>query len=145
MQAANRGQALRIPQVLRIAGMTLVRGDVVPLDELIQSRDKEPGEADLRARLAEPGTLDLLAEAEHNGWMVERMLRGWRYAPQKADDKLLHNSLIPYNQLPPETQAYDRKTLVGEAPPAGQPHSEQFGYIDLVKTAGFRVAQVRPV
>jgi len=44
-----------------------------------------------------------------------------------------------YNQLTDGDKNYDRETIIGKPPPPGEPHKEQFGYIDIVKTAGFRV------
>jgi RyR domain/ATPase family associated with various cellular activities (AAA) len=143
MQAANMGQALRIPEILRIAQMKLIQGTPIALEKLVRARIAE--EETARKCLAEPPTLELLAEAEHNGWMVERMLRGWRYASQRDDTKLLHDNLIPYNQLPDATKEYDRQTIIGVAPSHGRPELEQFGYIDLVKTAGLRVVAMDPV
>ncbi len=141
-RAANLGQASRIPGILRIAGMRLVKGRVVPLARLAASRTR--AEAGLRKRLANPDLLELLSEAEHNGWMVERMLRGWRYHRQRQDDKLLHENLLPYNQLPEDIKTFDRQTIIGAPAPAGKPHLEQYGYIDLVKIAGFRVVMAPP-
>ena len=84
----------------------------------------------------------LLAEAEHNGWMVERMLSGWTYGRVRDNDKKKHPLLIPYNQLSESDKDYDRHTIVGKTPPTDKPEQEEFGYVDIVKIAGFRV--VRP-
>lgn len=140
MQAANLGQAWRIPEILQIAGMKLAKGPIVHINRLVVKRTAS--EKLLRRRISEPATLELLAEAEHNGWMIERMLRGWRYNAKRDDAKLLHDNLIPYNQLAFDIQNYDRETIIGKPPPKHKPHLEQFGFLDLVKTAGFRVAHL---
>ena len=85
-----------------------------------------------------------MAEAEHNGWMVERMLDGWKYSRQRNDELKLHDLLIPYNQLTEEQKNYDRHTIAGHRPTSGSPRDVRFGYVDLVKIAGFRVVPFPP-
>lgn len=58
--------------------------------------------------LAQPGMLDRLAALEHQAWMAERLLDGWRYAAVRDNASRLHNDLVPFDQLPPETQELDR-------------------------------------
>ncbi len=137
LKKANVAQALRIPEILCLAGMRLEPGDMVPFDELLENRS--PSEESLRQYLADKDRLEVLAEAEHNGWMVERMLNGWKFNRKKDKANKLHNDLIPYSQLSEETKGYDRLTIIGKAAPAGEPHLEQFGYVDIVKTIGLRV------
>lgn len=137
MQAANIAQALRIPENLRLVNLCLVPGEKILARNLVAART--PDEEPLRQLLAKPEIIELLAEAEHNGWMVERMLNGWTYARIRDNQKKKHNLLIPYNQLSDEMKNFDRETIVGKAPPAGRPQEEQFGYVDIVKIAGFRI------
>jgi hypothetical protein len=142
LQKANVAQALRIPAVLRLAGMRLEKSAVVPFEKLLESR--RPDEEVLRQHLAEKERLEVLAEAEHNGWMVERMLSGWKYSRKKDKAKKLHDCLIPYSQLSEEVKNYDRWTIVGKASLPGNPQEEQFGYVDIVKIAGFRIMPISP-
>lgn len=142
MQAANIAQALRIPDALRLVSMHLVRDKAIALNELIDSRKDE--DKNIRGVLAEKDNLELLSEAEHNGWMVERMLSGWRYGRDRDDKKKLHNLLIPYSQLSESDKEYDRQTIVGKPATKGDLSDEQFGYVDIVKTVGFRVAVGKP-
>ena len=132
-QSANIAQALRIPDILRLVGLQLVPGEVVDIGEL---PDYRPDEEELR-KIIEVN-LDLMAEAEHNGWMVERMLAGLRYARvPDLDRKKFHNLLIPYNQLSKDDKDYDRHTINGDDTANG---TKRLGYVDLVKIAGFRIA-----
>lgn len=140
MQAANIAQALRIPLNLRLAGLQLVPGKQVPLEKLGAAR--QPAEEPARKTLSDLENLELLAEAEHNGWMVERELAGWTYGSQRDDALKRHPLLIPYNQLSEADKNYDRETIVGKPPPPGKPHMEQFGYVDIVKAAGFRIEAI---
>lgn len=143
MQAANTAQALRIPENLRLAKLGLVPGPRVEAKSLVGA-PKPPEEDPSRQLLAQPETQELLAEAEHNGWMVERMLNGWTYGRTRDDTQKKHPLLIPYNQLSEEQKDFDRHTIVGKRATPGQPETEEFGYIDLVKIAGFRVVPMPP-
>lgn len=138
-QIANRYQALRIPAILGMAKLQLVRGARIAAAELVVARQEE--DTEVRQILAEPDMLNVLAEAEHNGWMVERMLAGIKYArnPDPAR-KETHDKLIPFVQLKEEDKDKDRQTIVGCSPPKGG--TERFGYVDLVKIAGFRVVKI---
>jgi hypothetical protein len=146
MQSANRFQARRIPEVLKLVKLQLVPGEPILIENLVNQKNEE----DLRQLLAAPDNLELLAEAEHNGWMVERMINGWRYGWKldekkqrvKDDAKKFHPLLIPYSQLPDKEKEHDRYTIIGKPAPEGKPEEEQFGYIDIVKIVGFRVVPV---
>ena len=141
LQATNIAQALRIPENLRLLNLQVV--DVkkpVAAKDLVAARDAE--EDSLRELIGRPENVELLAEAEHNGWMVDRMLDGWTYARTRANEKKKHNLLIPYSQLTEEKKDYDRETIRGKVPPPGKLQEEQFGYIDIVKIAGFRVMRM---
>ncbi len=52
--------------------------------------------------------LERLAALEHERWMAQRRMDGWRYGPARDDALRLHPSLVPYEALDPETQEYDR-------------------------------------
>jgi len=139
MQNANVDQALRIPGILRLVKMHLEDGPEVRFENLSAVRSADTCETPIRQLLAETSNLEFLAEAEHNGWMVERMLSGWKYGRTRDDNKRIHDSLIPYSQLSEEIKNYDRWTIVGNPAPAGKPYEEQFGYVDIVKIVGLRV------
>jgi len=50
---------------------------------------------------------DAMAELEHARWCVERSLDGWRYGPVKDVDHKINPSLVPWDKLSKEIQAYD--------------------------------------
>lgn len=83
---------------------------------------------------------ELLAEAEHNLWMVERMLAGWRYAkiPKKDLAKKLHPMLIPYAQLPDRERDKDRRLVKGR--PAGNGESQIPDIIDRLEQVNYRIS-----
>lgn len=137
LQLANLGQAARIPEILALVGLDLVPGPKVELQKLAASRTK----AEDKIRKHIESHIERMAEAEHNGWMVERTVHGWRYARRTDKSKKLHDSLIPYCQLPDSIKAYDRLTIIGKSATADKPQEEQFGYVDVVKLAGMKIVQ----
>ena len=62
--------------------------------KVLQSREINPETDELDDQVA-----DLLAEMEHNRWMAERMLAGWRYAPEKDDANLLRPAIQPWSSI----------------------------------------------
>jgi hypothetical protein len=55
--------------------------------------------------------IELLAEAEHNGWMDQKMKNGWTMADTRDDAKKQHNCLRPYVELNEEDQQKDRNSV----------------------------------
>lgn len=75
-------------------------------------------------------TLEMLSRLEHERWMMDRWLEGWRYDPTRDDDRLLHPDLIPFDDLTAEIQAYDTKFVefIGQflqRDPNGAPPTKQ--------------------
>jgi hypothetical protein len=116
----NRAKARRIPIILSLVGLGLVR----------QSEAESPDEPppDFLKDYLESLHLELLAEAEHDGWMEQRLANGWRKGP-RSNQKKLHPLLIPYCDLPNEEQEKDRVTI-RELP-------------GIVEDAGYRIIWLR--
>lgn len=49
-----------------------------------------------------------LSHLEHERWMMERWVNGWRYGEVRDNDRLRHTDLIPYQQLSEQIKGYDR-------------------------------------
>lgn len=49
-----------------------------------------------------------LAHLEHERWMMERWVSGWRFAETRDNTRLRHTDLIPYAQLSDQKKGYDR-------------------------------------
>ena len=98
---ANLAQALRIPELVKLAGLQVVQGDPLPADQEKQVRQALQDHA------------EIIAEAEHNHWMVERLLSGWRYDPERDDGQKLHHLLVPYAQLPESEKIKDLSVIQG--------------------------------
>lgn len=53
-----------------------------------------------------------LAVAEHNRWNTEKLLNGWEPAPHgEKPSKFLHDKIVPYGSLDPETKAKDSEQV----------------------------------
>jgi hypothetical protein len=61
----------------------------------------------------EPDEVELLAHMEHARWVAERILAGWTCAPGPKDvERKTSPYLVPWDQLPPEVQQYDRDFVI---------------------------------
>ena len=105
-------QALRIPRNLTVAELTVEKGSFPP-------------DQQATAQTLIEKHIERLSEAEHNGWMVERMLAGWRYARTRNNDKKLHHLLLPYNQLSEADKEKDRQAVRS--------------YVERLAGAGYRI------
>ncbi|KDO31844.1 hypothetical protein SPRG_03764 [Saprolegnia parasitica CBS 223.65] len=56
--------------------------------------------------------VELLAENTHDVWAQMRMSQGWKYGPQRDDEKREHNGLVPYVYLTPDEKQMDRNTAM---------------------------------
>lgn len=54
--------------------------------------------------------LEQLAENVHDTWAAQRLADGWRWGPERNDQKQEHPMLIPYQELPESEKEYDRAT-----------------------------------
>lgn len=64
-----------------------------------------------------PGALsylvERLAEHTHDIWAEGRIGNGWKWGPERCDEKLLHPCLVPYSTLPEGEKDYDRRAVLG--------------------------------
>jgi hypothetical protein len=127
---ANLAQASRIPNILALVGLRAAPGEPLSEDE----------EAATRRTLGEHA--EILAEAEHNHWMVERLLSGWRYARRRDDARKLHPLLIPYHQLVRVEQEKDLAVVRGRKSEKIAPEIPD--YINRLKRIGFRIERIPP-
>jgi RyR domain len=58
--------------------------------------------------LADEGMLEQLAALEHDAWMTDRQLDGWRPGKFRDDSRWIHDCLMPYTELREETKELDR-------------------------------------
>ena len=98
-QDDNRAAARRIPEVLALAGLRAARRE--------EAGSSAKPAADEIARNVE-AHIELLAKAEHDGWMAQRVRSGWRYGPVRDNAQKLHPSIVAYGDLPEPEKEKDR-------------------------------------
>lgn len=94
----NRAAARRMPGILALVGLTIVpaAGEV---------NDTEAIQAHIKHHE------DLLAEAEHDGWMDRKIQSGWRIAKVRNDRAKQHDCLVPFKDLADFQKAKDRDSV----------------------------------
>jgi len=55
--------------------------------------------------------IEVLAEAEHNGWMKQKQQEGWTFAKVRDDSIRRHPLLRPYRELKGDEQEKDRRSV----------------------------------
>ena len=72
--------------------------------------------------------IEALAEQEHNRWMADKLMHGFRYSPVMDKPAHLHSLLVPFAALPEEEKEKDRdpirKLLAGRSIIRRQPETE---------------------
>jgi hypothetical protein len=94
---SSRQQAAHIPVKLRAIGC-----------EAVEQSDPRPA-VDTFA----PDHVELMTQMEHARWVAERVLAGWTFAPGTKDvQRRTSPDLVPWDELSPEIQQYDRDAVV---------------------------------
>jgi hypothetical protein len=57
--------------------------------------------------------IELLSENVHDIWARQRMEEGWTFGLERNDIEKTNPDLIPYDELLPSEQEYDRNTVIG--------------------------------
>ena len=109
----NIAAARRLPDVLALAGLI-----VVP------AGDGSAAAGGTVSAIIEQN-IELLAEAEHDGWMESKLISGWRLAEKRDNARRLHPSLVPYNDLRQVDKDKDRNAVRR--------------YLEIAERAGFAV------
>jgi hypothetical protein len=117
-QEDNRAAARRIPKILALVGLALIRPESVSSDD--------PSIRFVRSYIESAPHFEILAEAEHIGWMEQRLVNGWRRGDKRDNEKLIHPLLKPYDELTAKEKEKDRDAI-RHIP-------------DMVRLAGYRFA-----
>jgi hypothetical protein len=56
--------------------------------------------------------IELLARNTHDNWAQIRLEEGWKYGPERNEQKREHPCLVPYEKLPESEKNYDRQTTI---------------------------------
>ncbi len=70
--------------------------------------------AALPAGTTRADAIERLAMLEHERWMAERRLAGWRRADRRDDRCLGHPDLVPFGSLSEQSRQYDRSIVVSQ-------------------------------
>lgn len=98
LKESNRDQALHIVEKLKAIGC-----------EVVVLKDREAGKFEFTLE-----EVELLAKMEHERWMEERLVSGWKYAPGPKDVKKKTSPwLVTYEELPEEQKEKDRDAVRG--------------------------------
>ncbi len=108
---SSRREADHIPIKLRLAGLEMEASDA---PEIIEFR---------------PAELERIAALDHQRWLIERRLLGWKYGALRNDAARLHPLLVPWDELPPETRTMNIARM------AAMPQ--------ILARAGFEIVRVR--
>lgn len=57
--------------------------------------------------------IEQMAKNVHDVWAQSRISDGWRYGPERNDERKEHPCLVEYEQLPDSERDYDRNTTIG--------------------------------
>lgn len=56
---------------------------------------------------------ELLSKNTHEIWSQQRISEGWKFGPQRDDNRKEHPGLVPYEELSESEKQYDRNTALG--------------------------------
>jgi hypothetical protein len=100
----NRAAARRMQEILSLVGLCIIKKD----DTAQLEKDHE---INIMNHLEYH--IELLAEAEHNSWMKQRLNADWEYGEIRDDEKRIHPDLIPYHKLANKEKEKDRDSIRG--------------------------------
>jgi len=98
----NVAAAMRIPEVLSMAGLQVAIGEDGPWQD-------KGEEAKIKAHIEHH--LELLAEAKHNGWLDFKIKNGWKYGETRDSRKKIHDCLKRYAVLDENEKKKDRDAV----------------------------------
>jgi hypothetical protein len=88
--------------------------------------------------------LKTLAQTEHSRWVADRLMAGWRPAPQGGRDNelMLHDSLVPWEALSEELRARDEVQVLAAVDVARLLHPDGFVRRENVQNTGAGSSEV---
>lgn len=103
LRNSNRRAVAHMPAKLASLGF-----DITPL---LRSGDLSPAARPVihssETLFRNASELMALARLEHQRWMADRLVDGWRYGETRDDLKRIHPNFVPFDDLSPEIAAFD--------------------------------------
>lgn len=59
-----------------------------------------------------PDLVEIFGILEHNRWVLEKLLNGWKYGPVRDNDRKIHPDIAPYREKDEDTKQKDRNTYL---------------------------------
>jgi hypothetical protein len=115
----NRAAARRVCDVVGLIGLY-----VVPIGQSTPTVNDDENRRVIRQNL------ELLAEAEHDGWVAYRLRNGWKRGETKNVDLRVSNGLVPYAELSETDREKDREAVRR--------------YVDILGEAGYKIISSPP-
>jgi len=106
-KASNIAAAVRIPEILALAGFTLAEGAAT-------------AEEEKSIRIFLKTHEEVLAQAEHDGWADQKRMEGWTYGPIRDNSARKQPLLCSYSDLPEDQKNKDRRTIANYPKYAGK-------------------------
>lgn len=103
IRVSNRRAADHLPA--KIASLSTVDNPRSALATLVKGHNPSP------ALIATEEDLHALSVLEHERWMADRRLNGWRHGQTRNNDQRFHPDLIQFDNLPAASQAFDRRLV----------------------------------
>jgi class 3 adenylate cyclase len=92
---SNRAQVADIPNKLFQLGYELAPNSGLSPSQIVMTDEQ----------------IETLAKEEHERWMAEKQLLGWRYSPQRNDSLKRHDSLLHWDKLSESEKQKDREPV----------------------------------
>jgi hypothetical protein len=113
-KATNIAAAARLPDVLALAGLRLVPS------QLSGKEETKVAQTQIEHHV------EVLAEAEHDMWIQFLADNDWRPFQERDNQRLLHNRMVTYADLPDSEKTKDRATVLA--------------YPEMARLAGYKIA-----
>ena len=95
LKESNRQQADQIPEKLKAIGYNFI-----PLEK------EHPKKVAFSQN-----EIEILAKIEHERWVSEKLLNGWKYGKKRNDKRKIHPCIKKWNNLPENEKEKDRQTV----------------------------------
>jgi hypothetical protein len=138
-----------LPEEVRDQNRELVRD--IPNKLAAVGYSMRPARSGEPAAVFDDDEVELLAEQEHERWLISKLRAGWRFADDRADEERRHPALLPWRKLTDaeRVQIYGpdlaRRIGDGELSESEKDKDRELirGVARILQVAGFSVAKIK--